>query len=341
MKQTYRLLAFITLLALLIGMGGVVPVTLAQTAEPTLAATESNVYPRTVKDGSGSDVTIEAKPMHIVSVSLASDEVLLAIVDHERITAVTSNALDEAQSNVAEIAKTIPNQLAKADPEAIIALEPDLVIISVFTDAGVVKQLKEAGLTVFILSTFSSIKDIESNILLLGEVVGEENDAAELVNWMETKLATIADAVKDVEPITTVYYAPDGYSVGVSTTIDEVITRAGGENIVTKGEIKDAFPQLSDEFMVTQDPDVVLLAGFNSYAPGFVEKFNTNPAFQTLKAIKDKKVYIVNDAHVASVSQYIVEGVSDVAALLYPDAYQPEVEATETTEVTMEATVAQ
>jgi len=198
----------------------------------------------------------------------------------------------------------------------------------------VVKQLKEAGLTVFILSNFNSIKDIENNIITLGNVVGEEINAADLVNSMEAELQEIADAVKDVTPLTTVYYAPDGYSDGPGTTIDEVITRAGGINIVTKGGIKDAFPQLSDEFMVTQDPDVVMLAGFNSYAPQFVEKFNTNPAFQTLKAIKDKRVVVVNDAHIGSVSQYIVKGVADVAALLYPDAYQVEAEAT------MEATVA-
>jgi hypothetical protein len=34
-------------------------------------------------------------------------------------------------------------------------------------------------------------------------------------------------------------------------------------------------------------------------------------------------LFVANDAHLATVSQYIVEGVSDVAALLYPDAWQP------------------
>ena len=135
---------------------------------------------------------------------------------------------------------------------------------------------------------------------------------------------TIADAVKNVQkPLTTLYYTPDGYSDGPDTTVDDVITHAGGINAVTAGGIKEPFPQLGDEFVVKADPDVILLAGFNDYAPGFVEKFNTNPHFQTLKAIQNKHVVVVNDAHVASVSQYIVEGVSDVAALLYPDLYHP------------------
>ncbi len=292
-------------------------------ASPTRA--QDSGFPRTVTDGAGNQVTINAKPVHIVSALLASDEMLLSLVDPSRLVAVTSNALDSTQSNVAELAQPIKTQLkTPLDPESVVALNPDLVIVGSFTDPGVVKQLKDAKLTVFMLTNFSSIKDIEGNVTLLGQAVGEETRAAAVVNDMETRLKTIAGAVKDVNPkLTVLYYSPDGYSDGPNTTIDEVITRAGGINAVTAGGIKDSFPQLNDEFVVKQDPDVILLAGFNSYSPGFVDKFNHNPNFQTLKAVKNKRVIVANDAHIATVSQYIVDGVSDVSALLYPDAYKP------------------
>ncbi len=303
---------------------------------------QEGTYPRTVTDAAGNKVTINAKPVRIVSATLATDEILLSLVDPSRIVAVTANALDPAQSNVVKVAEAIPNKI-KVDPELLISLKPDLVFVGSFTDAGVVKQLRDAGLTVFLVGNFNSIKDIENNVTLLGQIVGEEDRAAQVVEAMEAKLKTVADALKTVEkPLTVVYYGPDGYSVGAGTTIDEVITRAGGVNIVTKGGIKEPFPQLSDEFMVQQDPDVILLAGFNSYSPGFVEKFYANPNFQTLKAVKNKRAVVVNDAHVASISQYIVEGVSDVAALLYPDLYKPEMSATAgaTVGATMSATMA-
>jgi iron complex transport system substrate-binding protein len=284
---------------------------------------QDGTFPRTVTDGAGNAVTINARPTRIVSVTLATDEILLSLVDPSRLVGVTANSQDPAQSNVAEAAKAIPNKV-KADPETLIALKPDLVFVGSFTDAGVIKQLKDAGLTVFLIGNFNSIKDIENNVTLLGQVVGEEKQAAGIVDAMEAKLKTVADAVKGVEkPLTVMYYSPDGYSDGPGTTVDEVLTRAGGVNAVTAGGIKDPFPQLNDEFVVKQDPDVILLAGFNSYSPGFVEKFNGNPNFQTLKALKNKHVYVANDAHITSISQYIVEGVSDVAALLYPDRYKP------------------
>jgi len=241
-------------------------------------------------------------------------------------------------SNTVEEAKLVTNKITKVDPEAIIAYKPDLVLVASYTDAGIVKQLRDAKLTVFLLGNFSTIKDIENNITLLGQVVGEEAKAAKIVGDMEAKLKMITDAVKGVKPLTVIYYGPEGYSVSAGSTIDDVIVKAGGINGVAVGGIKDPFPKLSDEFMVKLNPDAILLSGYNSYAPGFVENFNKNPNFQTLKAIKNKRVVVANDAHVATVSQYVVDGVSDVAAFLDPDVYKPAPAAT--TSATKSATAA-
>src|SRR5579859_1438085 len=99
----------------------------------TTHAQDNGGFPRTVTDGAGNKVTINAKPVHIVSVTLGTDEILLSLVDHARITAITANAIDPDQSSVVDQAKSIPNQLAKADPEAIIALKPDLVFVASYT----------------------------------------------------------------------------------------------------------------------------------------------------------------------------------------------------------------
>ncbi|MCC7447060.1 MAG: ABC transporter substrate-binding protein [Anaerolineae bacterium] len=305
MKTAARLCLLIFVITLLIG--------------PSIHAQDS-AFPRTITDGGGNPVVVKAKPVRIASVTLSTDEIMLAMVEPSRLISVTSFALDPAVSNVMKEAEPIPNKIPKADPETILALKPDLVLVSTFLDAGVTKQLRDAGLTVFMIGNLGSIKDVKDSILLLGQVVGEEQRAAATVAEMDAKLNAVAEAVKGVKPQTAMYYGPEGYSDGPGSLVDDVITHAGGINAVTAGGIKEPYPNLNDEFIIKQDPDVILLAGYNSYAPGFVEGFRNNPNFKTLKAVKNNRVFVANDAHVAAASQYIVEGVVDVAMLLYPDA---------------------
>ena len=83
----------------------------------------------------------------------------------------------------------------------------------------------------------------------------------------------------------------------------------------------DQFAALSDEFIIEQDPDVILLTGWTPYDPTFVDTFNNNPAFAGLSAVQNGRVYVANDAHLSSVSHFVGEAVADVAAYLYPEFY--------------------
>src|SRR5258708_33477214 len=198
---------------------------------PVLA--QGGGFPRTLTDGAGNHVTISAKPQHIVSATLGTDEILMSLVDHSRLSAVTANALDLEESNFVWQAHAIPPQIAEVDPEAIIGMQPDIVFVASYTDAGAVKQLRDAKLTVFLLGNFSSIQDIENNITLLGQAVGEEDRAAQVVADMEMKIQAVASAVKNIKPLTVMYYGPDGYSVGKGSTLACVVTPPGWRNPVT------------------------------------------------------------------------------------------------------------
>jgi len=321
--------------------------TSAPTAAPTVAPTQATTsaavmgWPRTITDEVGNKVTLNAPPMRIVSVTLGTDEMLFALVDPSRLAAITINATDPTQSNVISQAKAIKVQLkTPLDPEQVIALKPDLVLVASYNNAAALKQLQNAGLPLVEFANFNSIKDIEGNLTLLGQLTGNEDKAALVVGNMESRLAKVADAVKNVQPkLKVLYYGLGGYSDGPGSVTDEVLTRAGAINAVTAGGIKDAYPTLSDEFVVQQDPDVILLSGI-SYTPDFLTQFKTNAKFQGLKAVRNNQVFAANDVQVGAVSQYIVDGVESIAAQLYPKAYQLPATPMATMSATVNATVA-
>src|SRR4051794_17774416 len=91
---------------------------------------QEGTWPRTVTDGAGNKITLNTKPTRIMSATLASDEILLAMVDPSRLIGVTGNSADPAQSNVADAAKGIQYKVpTPVDPEGLVAQKPDLVIV--------------------------------------------------------------------------------------------------------------------------------------------------------------------------------------------------------------------
>jgi iron complex transport system substrate-binding protein len=285
------------------------------------SAAQDGGWPRTLVDGLGNEVTIAAPPQRIASVSLGSDEVLLSLVEPERIIAVTAFAQDPAISNVAVQAQAIPNTIAAAeDTEFIISLEPDIVFVASFTTPDVIQQLRDAGLTVFATGFPVGFQQIKDNITLLGQAVGAEERAAELVEWMDSEIAMVSGAVAQDNIVSALYLTPGNYTSGVNSSISEVIAAANGLDVAAQAGIEQ-FAPVSDEFIIEQDPQVILLSGWTPWDPTFVDTFNNNPAFADLQAVKNGRVYVANDAHLTTVSHYIVEGVKDVAAYLWPELY--------------------
>lgn len=283
---------------------------------------QEGAWPRTLIDGLGAEVTISAPPQRIVSLSLGADEVLLPMIGAERFVAVTQFALDPAISNVALLAAQVPNTIAAAsDTELIISLQPDMVFVASFTEQPVIQQLRDAGLTVYATSYPVGLDAVRDNIRLLGQAVGEEEAAEALIAEMKAEIEAVTQAVGAPEmAVRALYLTPGNYTSGVNSTISEIITTAGGVDVAAAAGV-DQFSPVTDEFIIEQNPDVILLSGWTPWDPTFVDTFKNNPAFSGLSAVQNNRVYIANDAHLTTVSQFIVEGVKDVAAYLYPDLY--------------------
>ena len=165
-----RLIAFITaalvFLALSCSKAPAAPATAPQPAKPTASqAAQSQPslgtlyaqspyivepanfsWPRTVKDFSGQTVQIKQAPQRIVTLSLGFDEITMSLVQPERIAALTAFA-GESYSNIADIAPSVKGRITR-DPETIISVHPDLVVAYHLNLPELVKQPRDAGLTV-------------------------------------------------------------------------------------------------------------------------------------------------------------------------------------------------
>jgi iron complex transport system substrate-binding protein len=206
--------------------------------------------------------------------------------------------------------------VVEADAEQILALEPDLVFVASYTDPAVLEQLDNSGLPVFVVGFFTSVDAMKDNILTIGKLVGETEKAEEMVAEMDARLDEVAAVIADAggEPPRVLYLSNDGWVGGSETTVDDVITRAGGINVAA--DLVD-WAQVNEETIIEMDPDVVILSTYVTDG-----EFIENPAFADLSAIKNGRVYQLIDSHVCAVSQYIVLGVEDLARSLYPELFE-------------------
>jgi len=282
---------------------------------------EQGTFPRTVIDGLGREVTIEVPPQKIASAALGSDEILLSLVGPERLLGVTYFAEDPAISNIADQLDAIPHTDLSGNPEYLISLEADLVILAAYNNPAALDQLLDANVPVFVLAEFNTIDEIRTNIRLLGQVTGEERKAEALIKDMNTRLQAVQDAITDQEPVRVLYYEPGGITYGPGSTVDEIISLAGGINVVAEFDLG-PYPLVDAEFVINADPDVILLGGWFAGQANPVEAFTQDEAFRSLRAVQEGRVYLIHDAHMTNVSQYIVLGVEDVARVLYPEAVE-------------------
>lgn len=305
--------ATIALTAIGVAGCGTNPVTHPSNQTTSASTSQQAAFPVTLRDGVGHTVTISKRPQRIASTTEGTDEILSALVPKQDMVLVTTFSSDPSYSNITSFVKGIP-AIQAANAEQVIAVHPDLVLLASYTTPGVVNQIEQAHIPAYEFNNFNSISDIERNIQVVGQLVGNEKGSKRLVQSMENQIQTVRNEVKGVKKVSVLDYSSYGYAAGAKTTVNDIFLDAGGINAAQNLQ---GWQKISDEEIVKLNPDVIIDASGDK---GFIQKIRANPALKTVSAVQNHRVYSVNGADLSSVSQYVTQGVRDVAKLLYPTA---------------------
>ena len=181
--------AIIVLIEALRPYGGTVQPQRSDVAAP-LAERANTPFPRVIRDASGASLVIPHKPQRIISQTLGTDEILLAICAPQRLVALSILVDDTDYSNVTAQAHLVKAR-ANADAEQILALDPDVIFVASYSKAELIELLQAARAPVFRFTHFDRLEDIKANIRTIGYAVGEDANADALVQHMEHHLAQI------------------------------------------------------------------------------------------------------------------------------------------------------
>ena len=252
------------------------------------------------------------------------DEYLLALVDPERIAAVTQISTDPGISNVAELTESIETKIESVTSELVLSLNPDLVLVPTYVNPEVLEQLDAAGVKTYQLKDDTSFDGILAGLEEVGALVGEEERAAEIVADIKERMAALEEkAAEETDKKRVLYWTQYNSSVTENTSIGEMITLAGGINVITEagitGDEFPDYPNLSKEKLVELNPDVIITSDwqYDGSEATFIEEWKNDPAFQNVNAFKNNEVYAINSANLTTAAHYVIEGAEDIYNVLY------------------------
>jgi iron complex transport system substrate-binding protein len=307
--MTRKLLPLLSLLVLLpaLACGG-------DSDEPSAESAPEGVYPLTLRQADGQQLTLAQRPERIVSLSAHATEVFCALGAGSQLVAVDEYANCPAGSSAKpELDAFSPNL------EAIAAYRPDLVYIA--TNSGeVVQGLRRLNIPVLYLELPTTIQGVLEQIGMLGSVAGRQEEAGKLVKSMEQRLEAVRAKVDSVTQGPRIYHELDTsyFSAGPSSFIGDLYIYLKGQNIAA-GASSD-YPQLSAEVIIQRDPQVIILA--DEAAGVTVESLKQRPGWGVIDAVRNNRVCVVDPDIVSRPGPRIVDALDLLAKCMYPQIFQ-------------------
>lgn len=290
----------------------------AATAAPTPTPTQAPAV-LTFTDDAGRTITLEDVPQRIVSLAPSNTEILFAVGAGSQVV-----GRDEF-SDYPEEAKAIPSvggSFGEYNVEAIVALKPDLILAAEINTPELIQQLEDLGLTVYLLKNPTTLEEMFVKLETVAQLTGQ--DAGELVTSLQARVAAVDEKLAPLSSRISVFYEIDAtdpakpWTYGPGTFGSLLIERAGGQNV---GDIAaDPYPQLSLEQIVIANPAIIILGdAIWGVTP---ESVLARPGWETIEAVKNGKIFPIDDNLISRPGPRLVDGLEQLAKLLHPELFE-------------------
>jgi iron complex transport system substrate-binding protein len=253
---------------------------------------------------------VEQEAQRIVSLSPTHTEILYAIGAGDQVVAVDSMSNFPADAAITDLSSYEPNV------EAIAAFDPDLVVIGDdFT--GLADQLAAIGVESWVSSAPVSLDEAYAQIVDLGSAVGRSEAASELADSMKADIEEIITGAAQLPEGTSYFLELDDtlYSVTSNTFVGSIFDMFGLRNIADATEGDTDYPQLSAEFIVSQDPTLIFLADTKCCGAS-AETVAARPGWDVLSAVINGHVFGLDDDIASRWGPRLVDFVAAIADAL-------------------------
>lgn len=273
------------------------------------------------------EITFDKSPERVVAIYQNSIETLLALGLEDKIVAAAG--LDHDVKDEYKDAFSKVNYLEDFTPskETIIMEKPDFILswYSIFDDKrlGDIDYWNENGVNTYMSlnSGVVSERTIENeinDILNLGKIFNVEEKAQALVDEITSTVSEVSSKVSNEEKQSAMvieFYDDEIYTYGSKTLAGDMVTKLGAELLNPEGG------NIGAEDLIKLNPDCIFVSymdrGNENVPVEEINKILENPAFASLSAVKNKRVYSIPLGDMYSSGIRTIDGINTFANGLY------------------------
>jgi iron complex transport system substrate-binding protein len=247
----------------------------------------------------------------VVSLVPSATEVLFALGAGDRVVGVST--FDDWPLE----ATRLPRVGGMLNPsfEAIVALHPDAVVgVQGPMNMAVLERLERMGVRVF-MPRVESVAEVLGSLDSFGALVGERERAHRLRTSIDAALTRVRNEVAQRSRVRVLaVFGERPLSVaGVGSWVDEVLTLAGGDNVVREGG---RYPTLSLERLIALAPEVILDMTWSE--DGTAPLATSLASLRSVPAVRNGRVLRANDTLLLRPGPRIGEAATRIAQMLHP-----------------------
>ena len=257
-----------------------------------------------------------ARPQRVVSQSVGTDELLLALADPGQIAALSHISHEAEFSPVADEAKQFP-ALKDSDAESVLRFHPDLVLAASYTRPETLALLRRTGVRLVVLDRFDTLEDVYASLRILGRELGQEGRAEGIIAQCRARVDALAARLKGVKPVRVLSVGLYPFTAGAGTTFQDLCDHAGALNVATEAGLKGHAPTPSEKLLVW-NVEVLVAAGDDHVRTRLGEL----PQYRALPAFKAGRVVVIPGPMMSSVSHHRIATYEALARALHPERFR-------------------
>jgi iron complex transport system substrate-binding protein len=258
-----------------------------------------------------------APARHVVSQTVGSDELLLALAKPGQIASLSTLSREPEYCADFEQARKYP-RLEGSDAESVLKFHPDLVLMASYSRQETALQLRKAGVSVIVFDHFDTLQELYGNLRLLGDALGARDRAEALITRCEARVAALRQRLAGVAPTRVLAPSSYGFIAGRHTTFQDLCEHAGALNVAAEAGL-DGHAPIPSESVLAWKVDLLVMEGSDREAA--LAHVRQIAPFKFLDAAKAGRCVLLPSALMSSVSHHRIEGYEVLAKALHPERF--------------------